>query len=85
MKRAVSSAVRASVSTMGPTSQRSRAPGSAAAYSRRTLAQKRSAAAVQTAAALGSDITVRGGSLVFSGRTCTNEWYRFKFNGLHTI
>ena len=38
-------------------------------------------AIVQTAAALGSDITVRGGSLVFSGRTCTNEWYRFVFNG----
>ena len=39
-------------------------------------------AIVQTAAALGSDITVRGGSLVFSGRTCTNEWYRFVFNGM---
>ena len=39
-------------------------------------------AIVQTAAALGNDITVRGGSLVFSGRTCTNEWYRFVFNGM---
>ena len=38
-------------------------------------------AVVQTAAALGNDITVRGGTLVFSGRTCTNEWYRFIFNG----
>jgi hypothetical protein len=38
-------------------------------------------AIVQTAAALDSDISVRGGSLVFSGRTCTNEWYRFVFNG----
>ena len=38
-------------------------------------------AIVQTTAALGSDITVRGGSLVFSGRTCTNEWYKFIFNG----
>ena len=36
---------------------------------------------VQTEEALGSDIDVRGGSLVFSGRTCTNEWYRFLFNG----
>ena len=39
-------------------------------------------AIVQTAAALDSDITVRGGSLVFSGRTCTNEWYKFIFNGM---
>ncbi len=39
-------------------------------------------AIVQTAAALGCDITVRGGSLVFSGRTCTNEWYKFIFNGM---
>ncbi len=38
-------------------------------------------AIVQTASALGSDITVRGGTMVFSGRTCTNEWYRFVFNG----
>ena len=38
-------------------------------------------AVVQTEAALGTDIDVRGGSLVFSGRTCTNEWYRFLFNG----
>ena len=38
-------------------------------------------AIVQTASAIDADITVRGGSLVFSGRTCTNEWYRFKFNG----
>ncbi len=36
---------------------------------------------VQTEEALGSDIDVRGGTLVFSGRTCTNEWYRFLFNG----
>ena len=36
---------------------------------------------VQTEEALGSDIDVRGGMLVFSGRTCTNEWYRFLFNG----
>ena len=38
-------------------------------------------AIVQTAAALDADIDVRSGSLVFSGRTCTNEWYRFLFNG----
>ena len=38
-------------------------------------------AIVQTAAAIDGDIDVRGGSLVFSGRTCTNEWYRFTFNG----
>ena len=38
-------------------------------------------AIVQTASALGNDITVRGGTMVFSGRTCTNEWYRFVFNG----
>ncbi len=36
---------------------------------------------VQTENALSGDIDVRGGSLVFSGRTCTNEWYRFLFNG----
>ena len=39
-------------------------------------------AIVQTAAALGYDIDVRGGTLVFSGRTCTNEFYRFVFNGM---
>ncbi|MBR4612765.1 MAG: hypothetical protein IKO40_08620 [Kiritimatiellae bacterium] len=39
-------------------------------------------AIVQTASALGSDITVRGGTMVFSGRTCTNEWYKFIFNGM---
>ena len=38
-------------------------------------------AIVQTAEAVDGDIDVRGGSLVFSGRTCTNEWYRFLFNG----
>ena len=38
-------------------------------------------AIVQTETAINSDINVRGGSLVFSGRTCTNEWYRFVFNG----
>ncbi len=38
-------------------------------------------AIVQTAAAIGSDIDVQGGTLVFSGRTCTNEFYRFLFNG----
>ncbi len=38
-------------------------------------------AIIQTATAIDTDIDVRGGSLVFSGRTCTNEWYRFKFNG----
>ncbi len=38
-------------------------------------------AIVQTATAIDADIDVRGGSLVFSGRTCTNEWYRFLFNG----
>ena len=38
-------------------------------------------AIVQTASAIAADIDVRGGSLVFSGRTCTNEWYRFLFNG----
>ena len=38
-------------------------------------------AIVQTDASLARDIDVRGGSLVFSGRTCTNEWYRFLFNG----
>ncbi|MBR1608874.1 MAG: hypothetical protein IJ678_04580 [Kiritimatiellae bacterium] len=38
-------------------------------------------AIVQTAEALDTDIDVRDGSLVFSGRTCTNEWYRFLFNG----
>ena len=38
-------------------------------------------AIVQTASAIASDIDVQGGSLVFSGRTCTNEWYRFLFNG----
>ena len=38
-------------------------------------------AVVQTAGTIAADIDVRGGSLVFSGRTCTNEWYRFLFNG----
>ena len=38
-------------------------------------------AIVQTASAINADIDVRTGSLVFSGRTCTNEWYRFVFNG----
>ena len=38
-------------------------------------------AIIQTATAIDTDIDVRGGSLVFSGRTCTNEWYRFLFNG----
>ena len=38
-------------------------------------------AIVQTAEAVDGDIDVRGGSLVFSGRTCTNEFYRFVFNG----
>ena len=38
-------------------------------------------AIVQTDASLAHDIDVRDGSLVFSGRTCTNEWYRFLFNG----
>ena len=38
-------------------------------------------AIVQTAAAIDGDIDVRGGTVVFSGRTCTNEWYRFTFNG----
>ncbi|MBQ6245318.1 MAG: hypothetical protein IJK04_00520 [Kiritimatiellae bacterium] len=38
-------------------------------------------AIVQTASAINADIDVQGGSLVFSGRTCTNEWYRFLFNG----
>ncbi len=37
---------------------------------------------VQTTAALNSDIDVQKGTLVFSGRTCTNEWYRFVFNGM---
>ena len=36
---------------------------------------------VQTTAALNSDIDVQKGTLVFSGRTCTNEFYRFVFNG----
>ena len=36
---------------------------------------------VQTAGTLAHNIDVRGGSLVFSGRTCTNEWYKFVFNG----
>ena len=39
-------------------------------------------AVVQTASALAHDIDVRGGTLLFSGRTCTNEWYRFVFNGM---
>ena len=39
-------------------------------------------AIVQTAAAIDGDIDVRGGTVVFSGRTCTNEWYRFTFNGI---
>ena len=38
-------------------------------------------AIIQTAAAINADIDVRGGTMVFSGRTCTNEWYRFVFNG----
>ena len=38
-------------------------------------------AIVQTATAIGADIDVRGGAMVFSGRTCTNEFYRFYFNG----
>ena len=38
-------------------------------------------AIVQMDASLAHDIDVCGGSLVFSGRTCTNEWYRFLFNG----
>ena len=38
-------------------------------------------AIVQTAGTLPHDIDVRGGSLVFSGRICTNEWYKFVFNG----
>ena len=38
-------------------------------------------AIIQTAAAINADIDVRTGSLVFSGRTCTNEFYRFHFNG----
>ncbi|MBR4612764.1 MAG: hypothetical protein IKO40_08615, partial [Kiritimatiellae bacterium] len=38
-------------------------------------------AIVQTAAAIDGDIDVQGGTVVFSGRTCTNEWYRFTFNG----
>ena len=38
-------------------------------------------AIVQTAAAIDADIDVQGGTMVFSGRTCTNEWYRFLFNG----
>ncbi|MBR4611988.1 MAG: hypothetical protein IKO40_04655, partial [Kiritimatiellae bacterium] len=38
-------------------------------------------AIVQTAAAIDGDIDVRGGTVVFSGRACTNEWYRFTFNG----
>ena len=38
-------------------------------------------AIVQTAQAVDGDIDVRGGSLVFSGRTCTNEWYRILYNG----
>ena len=38
-------------------------------------------AIIQTAAAFDGDIDVRGGTMVFSGRTCTNEWYRFVFNG----
>ena len=40
-------------------------------------------AIIQTAAAIGSDIDVQGGTMVFSGRTCTNEWYRFVFNGTY--
>ncbi len=39
-------------------------------------------AIVQTAATIDGDIDVRGGTVVFSGRTCTNEWYRFTFNGI---
>ncbi|MCR5750859.1 MAG: hypothetical protein K6G91_02755 [Kiritimatiellae bacterium] len=38
-------------------------------------------AIVQTAEAIDADIDVQAGELVFSGRTCTNEWYRFVFNG----
>ncbi len=38
-------------------------------------------AIVQTDAAINADIDVRDGTMVFSGRTCTNEWYRFLFNG----
>ena len=38
-------------------------------------------AIVQTAGMIDTDIDVRSGALVFSGRTCTNEWYRFLFNG----
>ena len=38
-------------------------------------------AIIQTAAAIAADIDVQGGTVVFSGRTCTNEFYRFVFNG----
>jgi hypothetical protein len=38
-------------------------------------------AIIQTAAAINADIDVQGGTMVFSGRTCTNEFYRFVFNG----
>ena len=38
-------------------------------------------AIAQLETAFGGDIDVRGGSLVFSGRTCTNEFYRIQFNG----
>ena len=38
-------------------------------------------AIVQTASAIDADIDVQGGTMVFSGRTCTNEFYRFVFNG----